>query len=1093
MKPYQVKLRIIGVLSLIVSMLVLWLPVPAKAVNGTAQTRWQEQFSPYVLQTVSAISADNRIDLGTYTGRENDLPGSTPEESALVATGMITVPDAAAVSPGGGGAPVLYYPRIGKENSAIFKDKSWLTRIDLRNVTIDRTATSLKELFSGCTSLREIIFPAGIDTTTVSDINSMFKGCSSLTELDLSSLDLSGFRPADKDKAEKYQEVFGGCNNLDVIKSPKNLDEAYKERIKLPDTFRYTYQLSGTDRYKTVDYLPTVSGDEGVTAGQSVMLYRTRDLKKLEIRRESDGSLVVENDGTKQGTPEKTIDEIEVGNDSETFQICLTPVTAEQLTITPRILSGTDCISIEPASLTVGTDGKATFRIKGKKVTTQPARIEFTASSTHMLHTESRPAILAVDVVEKKIGVQSLKIDDDFTHDVRNGDYPFKVTFTPAEPTNKNVSWKVDNESVATIDQNGVLKPLKPGTVVVTATSASNSAAEDTCTVTIISNYTLSPHDNRNDAINHIGFAGIPAVQYAPVKGNRTLQIDQTEEAAFGTMFSNREGNQKSFFTMKVMNGNTQVNTPTEENYGEVTVRMALPGKMWGKSGLYPEVYAAGSNTPVTTNRVTLGGYVEGVEFSVPVGQLAKAYALVLSDQRTALSMKVDDKRSNPGIASTVDKTDNTTLNQSVTLVIEEVTEQASTKAPKLYDYVTKHATYQHYTAKHYYLIYLMDAQGNEIDSFVELDVRLTLPSDVSVHSPDFVFLTQKENGEAAEVPTYTKETVGSAEALRYRPKHFSEAVVLDTADVSAYTIRTAHSGGAAGATTALSGDEVTAATATAGYDAQGTVPAGTTKAVTVTATPGDGYHVAYWLKDGATEQTGGDTFTFTPAGSAVVTAVLEQDDNNGTTPTPGPAPGPAPGPTYTVIIDPLPSAAGSAVSDKSSYSEGETATLTATANDDYTFLYWADAVTREPVSSSPTITMTMDGNKHLLAVFAQGEVAGADRPPVEATVNVSVPPIEVTTTPAEVTVNVPDINANVSVSVPDINVNVNYPGAVSYAGVSSSFIPVRIGNSIDMPRTGIGDIYRMIIAMLLVLSGAVEILLSIPAKKRVAARRGRM
>ena len=113
MKPYQVKLRIIGIMSIIVSLLVLWLPLPSKAVDVSEPTKWQKFFK-YKTATVSTI---NYIDLETYeanNGTDIDTPLGRPEDSALTAEGMLTIPDAAVETPEGGSL-TSYVPRIGKE------------------------------------------------------------------------------------------------------------------------------------------------------------------------------------------------------------------------------------------------------------------------------------------------------------------------------------------------------------------------------------------------------------------------------------------------------------------------------------------------------------------------------------------------------------------------------------------------------------------------------------------------------------------------------------------------------------------------------------------------------------------------------------------------------------------------------------------------------------------------------------------------------------------------------------------------------------------------------------------------------------------
>ena len=59
------------------------------------------------------------------------------------------------------------------------------------------------------------------------------------------------------------------------------------------------------------------------------------------------------------------------------------------------------------------------------------------------------------------------------------------ATVLPDNATNKNVTWSSDNPSVATVDQNGVVTAVAPGTATITATAADGSGKTAACTVTV--------------------------------------------------------------------------------------------------------------------------------------------------------------------------------------------------------------------------------------------------------------------------------------------------------------------------------------------------------------------------------------------------------------------------------------------------------------------------------------------------------------------------------------------------------------------------------------------------------------------------------
>lgn len=63
--------------------------------------------------------------------------------------------------------------------------------------------------------------------------------------------------------------------------------------------------------------------------------------------------------------------------------------------------------------------------------------------------------------------------------------YQLGAVFTPAYITERDVTWSVDDATVATIDANGVLTPIKNGTVTVTCTSKENPAATASITIEV--------------------------------------------------------------------------------------------------------------------------------------------------------------------------------------------------------------------------------------------------------------------------------------------------------------------------------------------------------------------------------------------------------------------------------------------------------------------------------------------------------------------------------------------------------------------------------------------------------------------------------
>lgn len=75
-------------------------------------------------------------------------------------------------------------------------------------------------------------------------------------------------------------------------------------------------------------------------------------------------------------------------------------------------------------------------------------------------------------------------------------------TFNPTNATNKIVTWKSSDESVATIDNGGKITPKKLGSTIITVTSQDGNKT-GTCTVTVV-----NPASNNNDGNNNNGNNG---------------------------------------------------------------------------------------------------------------------------------------------------------------------------------------------------------------------------------------------------------------------------------------------------------------------------------------------------------------------------------------------------------------------------------------------------------------------------------------------------------------------------------------------------------------------------------------------------------
>lgn len=83
------------------------------------------------------------------------------------------------------------------------------------------------------------------------------------------------------------------------------------------------------------------------------------------------------------------------------------------------------------------------------------------------------------------------------TMDSQTDSCKLDATVTPANATDPSLTWTSSDETVATVDQDGVVTKVGPGEATITVASVSNPDASDTCTVTVLSleSVTIDPVD----------------------------------------------------------------------------------------------------------------------------------------------------------------------------------------------------------------------------------------------------------------------------------------------------------------------------------------------------------------------------------------------------------------------------------------------------------------------------------------------------------------------------------------------------------------------------------------------------------------------
>ena len=162
--------------------------------------------------------------------------------------------------------------------------------------------------------------------------------------------------------------------------------------------------------------------------------------------------------------------------DTDTLEAVVTPSDATNKTV--------KWTSSNTSVATINSTGLLTMKGPGYTQITASATDGSGVTSTYYYYVYSRP-------------VESLRIKD-WYRELKVGEtWSIKAEILPENATNKNVIWKSEDESIATVDQNGKVTAKKEGRVRIYATSEYNSNHKDFATVKVIpkaanTNITLS-------------------------------------------------------------------------------------------------------------------------------------------------------------------------------------------------------------------------------------------------------------------------------------------------------------------------------------------------------------------------------------------------------------------------------------------------------------------------------------------------------------------------------------------------------------------------------------------------------------------------
>ncbi|MBR5407564.1 MAG: Ig-like domain-containing protein [Lachnospiraceae bacterium] len=392
-----------------------------------------------------------------------------------------------------------------KTFEGLFNGCTSLERADLRGLDTS-SCINMSSMFKGCYNITQIDM-SGLDTRNVKDINNMFDTCVELTEINMTGLDLRNL--------DANVQLFSNQRSLKTIKAPNYLNQD----ISLPGIFynkdkpEDVYNVLPKNIDKSI-WLKREIQVDSVAVDPSVYTAKVGDIFSLSPRitpqSADDKNLVWTSDNPDIASVDsagtvtaKSLGEVKitatsangnsgycnvtvVSNDEIVYSrwITLTPSRSyidlgESIVINAKYLPENAAnidltwLSSDPDIATVDDNGKVTGKSFGTVV------ISLVRNNSTFALAYCKVSVCSKEVREVKISSDSINVEE-------GNSEVLSITVFPKYAAIPTVKWMSSNESVATVDSDGIVTAIAEGTATITATSTDGSNKCASCIVTVV-------------------------------------------------------------------------------------------------------------------------------------------------------------------------------------------------------------------------------------------------------------------------------------------------------------------------------------------------------------------------------------------------------------------------------------------------------------------------------------------------------------------------------------------------------------------------------------------------------------------------------